>query len=109
MNGCDKMKNHLILATVLSVTALCAAAMLADSPTERRSAVTVPQTTTSYLFILRDFEGKIALYENGKSSPSEIYEIYTDSLPAADATRLRTGIAAKNDAELLRLLEDYLS
>lgn len=57
-------------------------------------------------FILREYEGKIALLEEGVDEPLAVYKTPIDSLYPADAELLREGIRLKNRAEAARLIED---
>ena len=57
-------------------------------------------------FILREYEGKIALMEEGSDEPLAVYKTPISSLYPADAALLREGIRLKNRAEVSRLVED---
>lgn len=60
-------------------------------------------------YILKDFDGRLALFSNESGVPIEIYNIFTDSLPEEDKSEIKTGIKAKNEEELQKLIEAYLS
>ncbi len=49
------------------------------------------------------------MFVEGESVPKEIFEVYSDSLPESDREALKSGISARDDAELQRLIEDYTS
>lgn len=57
-------------------------------------------------FILCEYNGKIALMEEGSEEPIAVYKTPISSLYPADAELLREGIRLKNRAELSRLIED---
>ncbi len=57
-------------------------------------------------FILCEYNGKIALMEEGGEEPIAVYKTPISSLYPADAELLREGIRLKNRAELSRLIED---
>lgn len=57
-------------------------------------------------FILCEYNGKIALMEEGVDEPIAVYKTPISSLYPADAELLREGIRLKNRAELSRLIED---
>lgn len=61
----------------------------------------------AYVYLLKDWGGKLALFRKGQTEPLEIYELYTHLLPAADAEMLHAGIPLQNKAEIDRLLEDF--
>lgn len=60
----------------------------------------------SVCFVLCEYEGKIALMEEGGSEPLAVYKTPISSLYPADAELLREGIRLKNRAEVSRLIED---
>lgn len=57
-------------------------------------------------FVLREYDGKIALLEEGVDEPLAVYKTPISSLYPADAELLREGIRLKNRAEISRLIED---
>lgn len=60
-------------------------------------------------FVLGSFRGYIALFDKGASEPRYIYPYAVASLPEEDQLALEKGIPARNQEELGRLLEDFLS
>lgn len=62
---------------------------------------------SEFSYTLKDYHGKLALFETGSTAPSEVYEIYTHLLPEQDVLHLQSGIPVKSDMELERLLEDF--
>lgn len=68
------------------------------------------EITTTY--ILRDNDGKLALfskYSDGKESLYQSYDILTKSLPKSDRDLLSKGIEVSSLSEALQLAEDYSS
>ena len=57
-------------------------------------------------FILREYNGHIALLEEGVDEPLAVYKTTIDSLYPADAELLKDGIRLNNRAELMKLIED---
>lgn len=69
-----------------------------------------PKSVRTDGYIVREYNGKIAVYKESDDPdgvPREITDIYVKSLPLKDRARIKNGIAAANDGELLRILEDY--
>jgi len=62
-----------------------------------------------YLYVVRDFNGKVAVFKIGNDVPEYVFNVYTNALPALDQQQLGEGIYAKNDYELRGLIEDYSS
>ena len=60
-------------------------------------------------FLLGIRGGFIALWEDGKNEPVEVFPYKAHYLPAADRQALERGIHVESTDDLARLLEDYLS
>ncbi len=67
------------------------------------------ETTSVYFYTLRDYKGRIALFVNDNEAPKETFEVFTDTLPEEDASKLKKGIIVKSEAELQKILEEYIS
>ena len=83
---------------------------------------TPPTTQTSYIeersaslsiseefYILKEYNGKIAVYSSNSDKPIEITNASTAKLPKNDQEALKDGIKAESKKELNRLLEDFCS
>lgn len=71
------------------------------------SGVAVSQTS---LYIVKEYEGKIAIYKTGEENPTQVLDDpYISNLPQADQQRLHEGIPVFTDDELTALIEDYTS
>lgn len=57
-------------------------------------------------YVLREWNGKIALLEEGADEPITVYNTKISSLYPADAELLREGIRVKTRFEVARLIED---
>ncbi len=53
--------------------------------------------------------GFLALWEDGKRQPIQVYPVQVSTLPTTDQDYLQRGIHINSKAELVSLLEDYLS
>ena len=60
-------------------------------------------------FLLGSFKGYLALWEDGKPEPVQIFPCAVDTLPEADQAQLEQGVRARSRLELNELLETYLS
>ena len=65
----------------------------------------VPARTDVYT--LREYRGKIGIFEEGKSTPLQVLDVYVFTLPEADRASLRTGIRVISDDALRSLIEDF--
>lgn len=99
------------------VTALAGAALLvvgvttAPSPeTSRAAPATEKSVTVTESYMLRDWNGQLAVFRKGSTHPEMVYEDVTvTTLPAVEQERLKQGIEVPDRAALNRLLEDYTS
>ncbi len=75
------------------------------------SAVPVQSVSTagSSGYCLRDWQGYVAVFEDGDEAPSAMTDIQTGTLNLVDREKLRSGIKAATREELLSLLEDFSS
>ena len=60
-------------------------------------------------FLVGSFKGYLALWENGKPEPVQIFPCAVDTLPEEDQILLAEGIPARSRLELYEILETYLS
>lgn len=63
----------------------------------------------AFLVIVGSWKGYLALFDPGKQEPKQIFPRQVISLPEADQQALEAGIPVRNQRDLERLLEDYLS
>lgn len=80
--------------------ALCAAAFLTTS-------FVIEKTAAPGKYIIRDYQGRVAVFRYGEDEPEEVFEVFTSSLPESECERLSRGITVKSDEELQSLIEDY--
>lgn len=59
--------------------------------------------------ILGSWKGYVALFDEDATEPRQIYPCKVISLPQADQQALESGILIRNQRDLDRLLEDFLS
>lgn len=59
--------------------------------------------------VLGSYRGFVALFEDDKTEPRQIYPYRIESLPEKDQAALEEGIPVRSEKALEHLLEDYLS
>ena len=90
------------------ITAL-AGVTAAPAPTTH-AAPAGDQVTVAARYVLRDWQGRLAVFREGAAAPEQVYEdVAVATLPPAEQQRLRQGVIAPDRAALCRLLEDYTS
>lgn len=85
----------------------CKNAVLAAAVVLTSQVVSIANASAdSVCFVLGEYDGRIALLEEGKNEPLAIYKTPIESLYPADADMLKSGIRVENRAELSKLIED---
>lgn len=71
----------------------------------------IEKETTSNIvtYIVKDFNGNIAVYESNSDKPFKVTDVPISSMPKADQEMLKSGIMVKGESELQSLLEDLCS
>lgn len=82
--------------------ALSAAALLLTAPAFTLSAA----AEDTVCFVLREYNGRIALFSESSDEPLAVYKMPLTSLYPGDMALLREGIRLKNRAEVTRLIAD---
>lgn len=103
-----------ILLRAVAVTAIVLAAMFVGAAfslgaKDDRAAILSESTTLMPLYTLSEYDGKLALFKRGYSMPVEIYDVYLSSLPDSEQSKIKDGISAESDDEILKIIEDYTS
>lgn len=60
-------------------------------------------------FIVKEYNGKVAVFELSNPEPTRITDVDLFDLPQEDRKLLYAGIVAENIEELSQILEDYCS
>lgn len=86
-----------------------AAEVFAVAPAPLPGGDSPPAEQPEYLYILREYEGRLAVFAPGEDAPSAVFERFVHHLPAFDQIQLREGVRVYSQAELLERIEDYTS
>lgn len=109
--GCTKICRYLSmhLFGVIAVSALAATIWPAQTAAQT-DVGTTPKTIYEKVYYLKDYNGRIAVYEEGSETPFKVTESEVSALPVLDQKQLKgEGIKAQGKRELDRLLQDYCS
>ena len=87
-----KFGKHLALAAVLLLTSQTI--QLADASAD------------AVCFVLKEYNGRIALLEEGTDEPLAVYKTPLSALYPSDAELIRKGIRLNSRAEISQLIED---
>lgn len=65
------------------------------------------EKNVSYEYILKSYDGKIAVYSAKNNSLEKVYNIYINTLPQQDIDMLNKGIKIKDSKELKSYIQDF--
>lgn len=58
-------------------------------------------------YILKEFNGLLAIFKTGNNKPIEILDVPLNSLPERDIEKIKNGITANTFSEIITIAEDY--
>ena len=73
------------------------------------SKIEISQPIEEYQYVLKEFNGKLAVFEKGDKDPQMIFDVSIDSLPEIDMIELKQGLKIKDANELNERIEDFIS
>ena len=112
------MRNAILLTLVgiVAVSLLTVGVVYAlpqESPAEfssGASAEALPSEDTSgYPYLLRSYDGKLAVFTDDLVEPDLVFDVYVRTLPEYDQQQLERGVRVKDYDKLTALIEDYKS
>ncbi|MBE6865718.1 MAG: hypothetical protein E7492_01995 [Ruminococcaceae bacterium] len=62
---------------------------------------------TQTAYIVKEYGGKVAVFNPDEPQPMAVYEVYVHLLPENDIELLRKGIPVDDDYTLLKTLENF--
>ena len=68
-----------------------------------------PEPRSSLTYVVKNFNGNIAVFEEGAAEPFKITDVPINTLPYNDQNNLEKGIIVSSKEELNSLLEDLCS
>ena len=96
----------IILCVIASFVAI---PIIDKNSTSSQEIKTESSPNNSLSYIVKDFNGNVAVFEENSSTPFKVTDVSTNTLPKVDQEKLIEGIVVKNQAELNTLLEDLCS
>ena len=96
------MKKLFIVLFTIFCTVLIAVSIYTFVPAKQQPTQELQQTE----YIIKDYGGKVAVFESNSNEPMVVYEIYTHLLPENDIELLRRGIKVADRQQLQSCLED---
>ncbi|MGN0653784.1 MAG: BofC C-terminal domain-containing protein [Oscillospiraceae bacterium] len=119
-NYCKNIKKEVIFINREKMTLICLASCailslsvmtvtIAANNKKPEAKTISAETYRSEIYILREYNGKLAVFNGDDDVPSEIFDVYINSFGEVDRNALYKGITAYSEEELSRLIEDYTS
>ena len=71
------------------------------------SAVSVSPMDETAKYVLKEYEGRIGVFKNESTMPTEVLNVYVFTLPSADRSALKIGISVYGAEALQSLIEDF--
>lgn len=69
----------------------------------------LPQENNSPVYRLGTSQGRLAVFVEGSDEPEMVLDVYLSTLPEVDRMLLEQGIEAQSYAQLVSMIEDYIS
>lgn len=77
---------------------------------ETPAATQPTQKEPDYAYIIREYEGRVAVFSAGDDNkPEMVLDLLVKYLPDYDRTQMQEGIRVKDYQELVSRIEDYVS
>lgn len=105
----------IMAAATLCTTAILLIISISFSNAAKKSKSTVEVISNvqsekqTYKYIVKTYNGKLAVFEPDKEMPFKITDLDVNILPQSDRRLLENGIGAVDNKELNRILEDFCS
>lgn len=106
----------IFLSLSVCISALSIAYALKNSESETKSVIS-DETAAELLapqiapagYILKEFEGRLAVFEEGNDIPYKEFDVQVKNFSDLDRKILKEGIYAGGEEEIRSLIEDYTS
>ena len=101
----------LIISTICFVAAcmIFSFGILPNLNKAQASDTSEPKSSSSLTYIVKNFNGNVAVFETGSSTPFRVTEVQINTLPFEDQKNLEIGITVTSKEQLYSLLEDLCS
>ncbi len=100
-----KIKNVTIVLYVCAAIILCCMVVCAFFLAKTKDGLSKNDTNEEY--ILKEYNGKIAVFSGHDTKPIEVFEVEYSMLPYGDRKELSKGIRADSLKKIYQIAEDY--
>lgn len=98
-----------IAVSLITIGAAYALPQEAMPPNTSQSASVGSAAQADYPYLLRSYEGKLAVFTQNTVQPDMVFDVYVRTLPEADREQLARGVRVETYEKLTALIEDYIS
>ncbi len=100
-----------VLVSIITIAAAHASPVEAPPELAASSEPRPPahRDTSGYPYLLRTYDGKLAVFTDDLVEPDLVFDVYVQSLPEYDRKELERGVRVENYQKLTALIEDYIS
>ena len=104
------MKKHILIIALMLITSVLITLFTITKYTPYYTETEFTQETDNYekTYLIKDYNGQIAVFYEKNNIPLEVYNIFTNSLPGTDAERIKSGIILSEN-ELNDFISEYTS
>lgn len=101
----------LIAALMIAAVSLPAAIVLPKQLLAQGKGISASsaQRTSAAGFVIKEYEGKIGIFQIDSDRPIQVLEVYVETLPDTEQQRLKKGIVIWSEKDLRSLIEAYTS
>lgn len=71
--------------------------------------VSASENSSDYPYLLRTYDGKLAVFTSDLVQPDMVFDVYVRTLPVSDQKALEKGVRVETYEKLTALIEDYIS
>lgn len=98
----------ILLTFLITVTALSIVFTLsANAQKYKTTGKNVSSAVADYNYVLKEFNGKPAVFEKNGTSPVFVLDVYLSELPPKDQAKIINGITANSFEEIMSAAENY--
>lgn len=99
-----------ILFMLAAVAAVFFSCEKSDSASAENATQPAAEQTTKYrTYVVREYDGVVAVFYSDSNKPIRVTQRYIKALPEKDRAKLKKGIRVNDREQLRRLLEDLCS
>ncbi|NLJ16100.1 MAG: hypothetical protein GX346_03110 [Clostridiales bacterium] len=106
-----KKKNYLLISILFAIITAVLTFLFIQSSTNTIKAFSLGdiKKDSSTVFVVKDYEGKVAIFLKNEAKPFVVLDTMTTVLPQEDIASLEKGIEVQGSDALRELIEDLTS